>query len=118
MSTETFASKYSPVNCKGGWLLAAIGGLLLLISALAYASRQRYTANSKAIQARDAVVQTLGITSLALSYECSATRNPLEGLCGSMSDIPGAYLYHTDCDLVDPALFPPETRYKLRVEGK
>ncbi len=64
------------------------------------------------------VVRMLGIASLALSDECSSARNPLEGICGSMSDIPGAYLYHTDCDLVDHSHFPPETRYRIGVKRK
>jgi hypothetical protein len=103
---------------KGGWILSAIGGLLLLISMLTYASWMRYNQNIHATRARDAIVQTLGIISLALSYECSATRNPLEGLCSSMNDIPGAYVYHTDCDVVEPSLFPAETRYRLKVRHK
>ena len=103
---------------KGLWFMVGIGVLSLSVLVFTYASRRCYTLNSDVIQARNAVVQVLGITSLALSDECSSTRNPLEGLCGSMSDIPGAYLYHTDCDLVEPSLFPPETRYRLKVERK
>jgi hypothetical protein len=88
---------------------------MLLVAALIYLSRRRHISTAKAVCARQAVVQTLGITSLALSFECSTTRNPLEGICGSMSDVPGAYLYHTDCDLIYPAFFPLQTRYRLEV---
>lgn len=103
---------------KGIKLLQWICGLLLLFSIFAYTNRQKYISASKIIQARRVVVQALGITSLALSDECSSTRNPLEGLCGSMSDIPGSYLYHTDCDLVEPSFFPPESRYHLMVKHR
>jgi hypothetical protein len=103
---------------KGTQLLQWMCGLLLLFSIFVYTSHQKYITASKIIQARRAIIQTLGITSLALSDECSSTRNPLEGLCGSMSDIPGSYLYHTDCDLVEPSFFPPETRYHLKVKHR
>jgi hypothetical protein len=115
---ETFSNKYSLSICKGVWLLLVISGLLLITFTFVYTGRQKYNADSKGIQARNAIIRTLGIASLAISYECSSTRNPLEGLCGSMSDIPGAYLYHTDCDLVEPSLFPPETRYRIEVNRK
>jgi hypothetical protein len=103
---------------KGIQFLQWICGLLLLLGIFVYTSHRKYISASRVIQARLAVVQTLGISSLALSDECSSTRNPLEGLCGSMSDIPGSYLYHTDCDLVNPSFFPPESRYHLKVKPR
>ena len=103
---------------KGTWLLLTICGLLLLFCGFTYRNLQRYAVNSKIFKARSAVVESLRISSLALSDECTSTRNPLEGLCGSMSDMPGAYLYHTDCDLMGPSLFPAETSYKIKVRRK
>ena len=52
------------------------------------------------IRAKAALSQALGMSSLALSADCTATRNMTEGVCACLSDMPGGYCYHTSCDTV------------------
>jgi len=101
---------------KGHWLFFTIIILLGITCGGIFSSRRRYQRNAFTIMAREAVLQTLGLSSLALSYECSATRNPvIEGVCPSMSDIPGSYLYHSDCDMISPPRFSKAEIYRLEV---
>ena len=51
--------------------------------------------------ASSAVVRSIGFTGLALSSECTATRNPiLESVCGCLGDLPAGYCYHLSCAIV------------------
>ncbi|MGE5558159.1 MAG: hypothetical protein ACM3WV_06040 [Bacillota bacterium] len=54
----------------------------------------------KELSAKKALLQSLGITSLSLSDDCTGTKNILSDLCGCLSDIPGGYCYHDDCNYV------------------
>jgi len=75
---------------------------LLLLSLLLeiFSAERHYDENSKQMISRKAILQALGISSLALSSECSATRSLIEGLCGCLSDVPGGYCPHNSCDVV------------------
>jgi len=61
-------------------------------------SELRYGATSRATSA---VLRSVGFVGLALSSECTATRNPvLEQICACLGDIPGSYCYHVSCAIV------------------
>jgi len=101
---------------KGHLLLIILISLLGTISLSIYTNHRQQRQDTLVITAREAVLQTMGISSLAISYECSTTRNPaIEGLCSSMSDIPGSYLYHSDCDIVSPPRFSQAEIYRLEI---
>jgi hypothetical protein len=51
--------------------------------------------------ATSAVLRSIGFTGLAISSECTATRNPiLETICACLGDLPGSYCYHESCSIV------------------
>lgn len=81
----------------------AIVLLLSLTLSLLYeviSIERHYNEDSKQMISKKAILQSLGISSLALSSECSATRSLIEGLCGCLSDVPGGYCPHSSCDVV------------------
>ncbi len=50
--------------------------------------------------ARIALLQALGIDSLAIQSDCDSTRTPANGACACLTDIPGGYCYHSSCDVI------------------
>ncbi len=117
----TVEKSYKPKNQnsnmqKGHWLFIILISLIGIVCFAIYLNYQQHKSDTLVIEAREAVLQTMGISSLAISYECSTTRNPaIEGLCSSMSDIPGSYLYHSDCDIVSPPRFSQAEIYRLEI---
>ena len=62
------------------------------------------------------IVQVIGISSLALTTDCTATRSLVEGICGCLGDIPGGYCYHTACDVVANPGFLDQDLFRLTVD--
>jgi hypothetical protein len=46
------------------------------------------------------VAESIGMNSLALSCEGSATRHPIEGIAGCLGDVPAGYCLRAGCDVV------------------
>ena len=68
-------------------------GLTLLV-------RQRHSENGRHTVVRRAVAESIGLCTLALSREGTATRYPMEGCVGCLGDIPGGYCLRAMCDVV------------------
>lgn len=64
------------------------------------AVRERHNMEARRTVVRRAVSESIGICTLALSYEGSYTRDPLEGSAAGLGDIPGGYCLHNACDVV------------------
>ena len=80
---------------------------LVLISILNFSialmSEMEWHAHSDIKTTKEAVCKIIGMPSIVLSIECSATRNPiLENVCECLGDLPGGGCYHEDCSLVTP----------------
>lgn len=89
--------------------------LVVLFSILWVSIGGRYKEDSIKMVAGKAILQSLGASSLALSYECTATRSLTEGLCGCLSDVPGGYCYHSSCDIVVNPGIPEAEVLRLEV---
>ena len=61
------------------------------------------------------IVQVIGLSSLALTTDCTATRSLVEGICGCLGDIPGGYCYHTACDVVANPGFLDQDLFRLTI---
>lgn len=72
--------------------------------------------NFQVVQAKRMLSQLLGLPALALTYECTSTRSLIEGICGCLSDIPGGYCYHLDCDLISPPPIPTAQEVEFLIE--
>lgn len=64
---------------------------------------------------KESVLRLLGIASLSLSSDCISTRNPIEGIYGCLSDIPGGYCYHSSCDIVCVPELPDDFSFILKI---
>lgn len=69
------------------------------------------------LMAKTALLDLLGMPMIAASDECTGTKNSLEGLCGCLSEIPGGYCYHTDCDTTSTPEILAIDRYSLEKGG-
>jgi len=70
------------------------------------------------VRAKAALCQALGVSSLALSADCTATRNMTEGICACLADMPGGYCYHTSCDTVGSPKQLEPTTYEMTIRPK
>lgn len=95
-------------------LAAAVTALLALW--LGWAARVQ--APPEQIRAKAVLSQALGMSSLALSADCTATRNMTEGICACLSDMPGGYCYHTSCDTVGSPKRLEPTTYEMTILPK
>jgi hypothetical protein len=50
--------------------------------------------------ALQALAQSMGFASLAVSADCTMVRSLTEGLAGCLGDVPGGYCTFTSCDVV------------------
>ena len=80
-------------------------GSLVIVLAIVFLSmssmvRHKYGQRSDFIESRKRILEVVGISSLALSGECAATRALTEGLVSCLGDVPGGYCWHTTCDIV------------------
>jgi len=82
-------------------MLAWVGAGVLFILAVCLTALTGMH-NEKTKMARVALLESLSLSSLAITSECDSARNPLEGVCSSAGDIPGGYPYHSSCDVVNP----------------
>jgi len=94
-------------------LIWSITGLIFLLAMLAIVTKGSLDVDT--ILARRALLESLAISSLALTSECDSARNPLEGICNSASDIPGGYPYHSSCDIVNPSKIPQQQLFSLKI---
>jgi len=96
---------------RGGYALAVLALLVLANLAVWSAIDRRHSTEED--QARNAVVKTIGVTMLALTYECIAVRSPIEGLNGCLGEVAGGYCSHKGCELV---VAPSTPSGKLQLE--
>lgn len=80
--------------------VAIILVLALLVSAETMIQRFSHREESAASRAKTAIASSLGLATMSISPECSATGDMTEGICGCLGDLPGGYCYHTACDVV------------------
>ncbi len=99
-----------PYGRYSAWVL--LSALLFFTTAVFTANIGRYH-NHRTIMAKSALLESLAISSLALSSECNSARNPLEGICNSAGDIPGGYPYHSTCDIVGTTEIPQQELFTL-----
>ena len=90
-------------------LVASLGGIL------ANCGRIVRPANEATVRA--ALLQSLGLSSLAISADCTASRSLVEGVCGCLSDVPGGYCYHSSCDIVGAPKAQAAHVYSIKVEN-
>ena len=69
----------------------------------------------KTASASTALLESLAVSSLALTSECDSARSPLEGICNSAGDIPGGYPYHSSCDVVNPPKILKQQSFTIKV---
>ncbi len=90
-------------DMHGKYILASIIVLLILNFSIGVMSEMEWSEHSDIKTAKEAICKVIGMPSLVLSIECSATRNPiLENVCECLGDLPGGGCYHEDCSLVTP----------------
>jgi len=90
-------------DTKGKYILMLIIILIILNFSIGAMSEIEWSEHSDIKTAKEAVCKVIGMPSLVLSIECSATRNPiLENVCECLGDLPGGGCYHEDCSLVTP----------------
>lgn len=92
--------------------------LVFLLLCEVFTIQRQYAEDSKRMVSRKAILQALGVSFLALSSECSATRSLIEGLCGCLSDMPGGYCPHSSCDVVTLPQFNDNQSFKLSIIKK
>ncbi len=74
--------------------------LALLVTSETAIHRFAHREQSITFRAKTAIVSSLGLATMSISPECSATGDMTEGICGCLGDLPGGYCYHTACDVV------------------
>jgi hypothetical protein len=75
--------------------------LLIFGVALCVAQQRLGEAETKQRQVGlQALAQSLGSASLAVSADCTLVRSLMEGLAGCLGDVPGGYCTFTSCDIV------------------
>jgi hypothetical protein len=89
--------------------LVLVLGLLLVIYEFSFAEDEAQRSQ------KVAVLKLLGVASLSLSSDCISTRNPIEGIYGCLSDIPGGYCYHTSCDIICVPELPNDFSFVIKV---
>lgn len=91
----------------------ALACCLTLVMMLLVSNGHRWQAQSNI--ARRAILQALGIDSLAIQSDCDSTRTPANGACACLTDIPGGYCYHSSCDVVGLPPVLEDDQYHLSV---
>jgi hypothetical protein len=77
--------------------------ILIFNFSIAFMSEREWYAHSDIKTSKEAVCKVIGMPSIILSIECSASRNPiLENVCECLGDLPGGGCYHQDCSLITP----------------
>ena len=71
--------------------------------------------DEKTTCARTALLESLAISSLAITSECDSARSPIEGFCSSARDIPGGYPYHSSCDIVSPSKILKQQSFTIKI---
>jgi len=82
---------------------------IILFMALSRTFKQE----DKRIEVRTQLFQVIGITTLAVSQDCTSTRGIIECVWGCLGDVPGGYCYHASCDIVSEAAFTEEEYYRI-----
>lgn len=98
------------------WVALCVGVLIGLLLVMSAASNRAYTPHSRNVRLRQALLQTIGLPSMAISADCSATKSLSEGLGGCLSDNPAGYCYHTSCDTVCAPEPVEQDVFRLRIE--
>lgn len=73
---------------------------------------------TRALAARIAILQSLGIDTLAIHSECDSTRAPADGVCACLTDIPGGYCYHTGCEVVGLPPVLEDEQYRITIAAR
>lgn len=99
----------------GRLAVIVLSALVVAAVSLALALDSTRMGQASVLGSRRAILQSLGVDSLAILSDCNATRKPADGSCACLSDIPGGYCYHTDCDLVGIPSVAQDDSYQLRI---
>jgi hypothetical protein len=101
---------------------AGTGCLVLVVTCLAACAVLSALANGRhapegdVTRMREPLLQVMALPTVALSADCSATRNLTEGLGACLSDSPAGYCYHSSCDtLCAPDALPAEV-FRMRLQ--
>jgi hypothetical protein len=116
-TSQNGKSKYVPVSRAAPAIVLMSVCLLITLLAMELGVVSLKGADVADLRARSALLQTLGISSLAVSSECTASRSLVEGLCGCLGDVPGGYCYHTSCDIVGAPQAQEEDLYAMEISG-
>jgi hypothetical protein len=96
----------------GAMGLCALGGLVLGLALLA---NRPYAADAPAYKARVELLTLLAAPVLAISADCSSTKDITDGLSGCLGDTPASYCYHSSCDTVCLPSPSAQETYALRI---
>lgn len=97
--------------------LAALVIVVLIAAVMASFAERRIEARlaTERLAARRALLQSLGVASLAVTSECTLVRSLTEGLSGCLGDVPGGYCTYTSCDVVTLPDFQSDFAFQLRI---
>ncbi|KPJ53917.1 hypothetical protein AMJ39_02705 [candidate division TA06 bacterium DG_24] len=101
-------------------LTAALIIVVLIAAVMASFAERRIEGRLEAerLVARRALLQSLGVSSLAVTSECTLVRSLTEGLSGCLGDVPGGYCTYTSCDVVTLPDFETDFAFELRIVRK
>ena len=97
------------------WTGLVICILGLLIVTMALSANRPYTSVSPTYRARIQLLSLLAAPVLAISADCSSTKDITDGLSGCLGDTPASYCYHSSCDTVCLPSPSSQETYALKI---